>query len=71
MYIRTYKILCIYTYTHIHSITDLIEFSPDMIGRKVHKSAVLCMDCSVAKSLTTGSIDKWLRLFDTRGIHIY
>ena len=44
-----------------------------MLNRKVHKEAVLCMDGSVARSLTTGSLDKQLRLFDTRGIciHVY
>ena len=42
-----------------------------MLNRKVHKAAVLCMDCSAAKSLTTGSFDKQLRLFDTRGMYVY
>ena len=28
------------------------------------------MDCSAAKSLTTGSFDKQLRLFDTRGSYL-
>ena len=56
----------VYTQACISSIVMLSH----MLNRKVHKAAVLCMDCSAAKSLTTGSFDKQLRLFDTRGAYM-